>query len=476
MGNDMQSLLTLNRAKRLVAHPGLRRPRALSLVLKLTLAFLCVGLLVALLVAFFVGQRTQEAFGRFVDDRDRADVVAELTQYYQSHQSWTGVDAVVQAVQLAAASDDNRSVSLTLALPDGQVVVGNGRFRAATVVSPDVLVRATPITVGGETVGVLVSDSGTRQHGADTLENTFLQRVMQTLMYGAIGATIVALLLGMLLARMLTRPLRELTVATEALAQGSLGQQVVVRSGDELGTLASSFNKMSSDLAQSSMLRRQMTADIAHDLRTPLSVILGYTEALREGKLPPDQDTFETMHTEAQHLQHLIDDLRTLSLADAGELPLQRREVKPQALIERAIAASAATAQNQGIELVARTTPNLPMVHVDAERIAQVFGNLLSNALRYKPSGGAIRLSAETRDGIVQFRMEDSGTGIAAEALPHVFERFYRADASRRQDGSSGLGLAIVKSIVEAHGGTIAVESTVGHGTTFTISLPASMH
>jgi signal transduction histidine kinase len=195
---------------------------------------------------------------------------------------------VVQAAPLAAASDDNHSVSLTLAQPDGRVIVGNGRFHAATLVSSDVLVRATPITVGGEMVGLLFSDSGSDQQVAGALETTFLQRITQASIYGAIGATIIALLLGIVLARTLTRPLRELTVATEALAQGWLGQQVVVRSHDELGALASSFNKMSSDLAQSSMQRRQMTADIAHDLRTPLSVILGYTEARREGKLPPD--------------------------------------------------------------------------------------------------------------------------------------------------------------------------------------------
>jgi signal transduction histidine kinase len=435
---------------------------------------LCVGLLGALLVAFFVGQRTQEAFGQFVDDRDRAAAVVELTHYYQSHRSWAGVDAVVQAAQLSIALDDKRSVPLTLALPDGWVVVGNGRFRDATVVSRDVLLRATPITVGGKTVGLLVSDSGAPQRGAGTPEDTFLQRVMQALMYGAIGATLGALLLGVVLARTLTRPLRELTVATEALAQGSLGQQVVVRSRDELGALASSFNKMSSDLARSSTLRRQMTADIAHDLRTPLSVILGYTEALREGVLPPNQDTFETMHTEAQHLQHLIDDLRTLSLADAGELPLQRQYIEPQAIIERAMAASAATAQKQGVELTTYTAPSLPLVYVDVERMAQVFGNLLSNALRYTTGGGTIRLVAEAGDMHVLFHVQDTGAGIARDALPHVFERFYRADASRQHSGSSGLGLAIVKSIVEAHGGTIAVESAVGHGTAFTIALPTS--
>jgi signal transduction histidine kinase len=281
-----------------------------------------------------------------------------------------------------------------------------------------------------------------------------------------------ALLLGVVLARTLTQPVRELTAATQSIAKGALGQQVRVRSRDELGTLAMSFNQMSTDLAHASVLRRQMTADIAHDLRTPLSVILGYTEALREGKLPAEQDIFDTLHTEAQHLQHLIDDLRTLSLADAGELPLMRQFIPPHALLERTAAAYKAQAQAHNIMLEVQSGADVPDLDVDPERMAQVLGNLVGNALRYTPPNGKITLGARLIGQTVILQIRDTGSGIAAADLPHVFERFYRADPARQQSGASGLGLAIAKGIVEAHGGVISVESMLGQGTTFTITLP----
>ena len=269
----------------------------------------------------------------------------------------------------------------------------------------------------------------------------------------------------------LTRSLREMTAATKLLAKGELGRQVQVRSRDELGILAASFNQMSAELAHSNDLRRQMTADIAHDLRTPLSVIAGYTEALSEGKLSGNAEVYEVLHQETQYLRRLIDDLRILSLADAGELPLQFQPVSPQACLEQALNRYLFTAGEKNISLRLEAGPGLPLVNGDPERLNQVFDNLIGNALRHTPSGGEILLTARPADGQVQFQVRDSGTGIAPEDLPNIFNRFYRGDKSRSGEGESGLGLAIAKSIVTAHGGTITVESTPGQGATFTIYL-----
>jgi two-component system, OmpR family, sensor histidine kinase BaeS len=454
---------------------ALRRFALRSLTVKLTFAFLVVGLLGALLVSFFVSQGTQRAFDQFVRDRGHPAMLNELAAYHAEQGSWEGVASLWQTSSEPTTSARPSPPRPVVLDADRTVVLGDERFLEGTRVTEDDVRGEVPIIDGTTVIGWLIDRPPDHRQKYGSPEADFIQRVQEAITYSAIGATGIALLLGIVLASTMTRPLRELTAATQRVARGMLGQQVTVRSSDELGALAASFNQMSADLAHASTLRRQMTADIAHDLRTPLSVILGYTEALRDGKLPPEQDIFDTLHIEAQHLQHLINDLRTLSLADAGELPLTRQIIEPQALVERAAATYRIQAQAQGITLETYCAPSAPRIDVDVERMAQVLGNLLSNALRWTPTGGTVFVRADAAKGGVRLKVTDTGAGIAAEDLPHIFERFYRADAARRRnEGSSGLGLAIAKGIVEAHGGTISAASEPGNGTTFTITLSAA--
>ncbi len=217
-----------------------------------------------------------------------------------------------------------------------------------------------------------------------------------------------------------------------------------------------------------------MTADIAHDLRTPLSVILGYTEALADDKLQGTPEMYGVMHEEARHLQHLIDDLRTLSLADAGELSLERKPTSPLELLQRVAATHAASAAEIQVSVSLQADADLPDIDVDPDRMVQVLNNLMSNALRFTPEGGTIALGAKTDGRQVYLTVQDDGTGIAPDDLPNIFARFYRGDEVRNvEEGESGLGLAISKSLVEAHGGKISVKSQLGTGTTFTIALDA---
>jgi two-component system, OmpR family, sensor histidine kinase BaeS len=265
-----------------------------------------------------------------------------------------------------------------------------------------------------------------------------------------------------------------LTEAITAMHAGDLEQRVELNTRDELGLLAQTFNDMSANLSRANQLRQQMTADIAHDLRTPLTVIAGYLEGLRDGTFQPTPERFRVMGEEVSLLQRLVEDLRTLSLADAGELKLTCGAVSPRELLERVEASFKAQAAVSGVTLRVEADRTLPDVMIDSERMAQVLGNLVTNALRHTPSGGDITLSAQQKADCVELKISDTGLGIAPQDLPKVFERFYRGDPSRQSEGGeSGLGLAIARSIVEAHGGTILASSSLGTGTTMTITLPS---
>jgi signal transduction histidine kinase len=344
-------------------------------------------------------------------------------------------------------------------------------FRVGERVPSDALARGVPVEVAGRRVGTVIDVAPAPALSPRELE--YLASTNRALSLAALGAALLALIVGIVLARNMTQPLRDLIQAIQAITRGELKQQLPIRSADELGALTWAFNQLSADLARSHELRRQMTADIAHDLRTPLTVINAYIDGLREGVFKPTPGRFEAMHTEAQHLQHLVEDLRTLSLADAGELPIQLESVACPALLERLAAAYAPQAEAIGIVLHVCAEPDLPDIVADPERMVQVLGNLVTNALRHTPSGGQVTLCARSQENAVALVVQDTGTGIAPDALPHIFDRFYRGDPARsQQDSESGLGLAIARSIVEAHGGTIEVQSELGRGTAFTILMP----
>ena len=449
-----------------------------SLTLKLTLAFLFVSIVGVALIAIVVGQQTQREFDQFVLDRYQVDLLDDLSAYYGQNDSWQNFDAIVMRTpgRRPGMGSSVFPAPVTLTDVDGRVIFGGRRYEAGQQVSQEELDRAISVEVDEETVGwVLFTGFGDQGFQLpESPESRFLAGINRAILLGAVGAVIVALLLGIFLARTISRPIREVTAATKIVAGGDLGYQVPVRTKDEIGELAASFNQMSADLAQATEQRRQMTADIAHDLRTPLSVILGYMEALSTGKLQPTPETFDVMYAKGQHLQHLIDDLRILALADAGELTLTRRPVEARALLEHTALAYQVLAQEKRLKISVESQDDLPLIDVDPERISQVLNNLVSNALRHTPDGGQIVLSANSAQAAVVLKIRDNGAGINAEDLPHIFDRFYRGDKARQQSGESGLGLAIAKSIVEAHGGAISVASKTGQGTVFSISLPAA--
>ncbi|HEY46561.1 MAG: hypothetical protein AMJ88_16620 [Anaerolineae bacterium SM23_ 63] len=447
----------------------------MRLGLKLTLAFLIIGLIGVAFVALFASRATESVFGSFIFDQYRESLIDQLEDYYLTHESWVGINEEfpfpVGNPFARMRSFDRPGGPILLTNDNGVVIIPGHGYKHGEKIPKNTLDNAMPIQVDSEVVGWLIATSD--GFGRNPAEALFLNNVNRMLAFGAIGALVVSLVLGIFLARTLTRPIREITTATRAVADGNLEHKVPVRSRDELGELATSFNLMSTKLAQSINLRRQMTADIAHELRTPISVILGHTEAMHDGVLPPSEETFDIIRDEANRLERMVEDLRTLSRADAGELVLTYRLVSVQDLVDQAIKAYRPQATKKDIKLRVEGSPDLPEVNIDPDRMAQVLGNLLSNALRYTPQGGDITLSTkQTADG-VEIRVHDSGPGIKPEELPNIFDRFYRTDKSRqRESGGSGLGLAIAKSIVEGHGGRIWAESDPGEGTTIVIALP----
>jgi len=477
-----------------------------SLTFKLVLAFLLTSVAGMALAALFIRQSVTTEFDSYVIAQQRADFIDQVSAYYERSGSWSGLDRWLreQAARRlaeatpAAGAQRRPTLRLRFVLADsaGTVLLPLGRYTFGSTLSQEDIGKGTPITINGRTVGTVITPD--RADFRNVAEDRYLARTDTALGIAAAVMVGVAVLLGGLLARLITRPVRELTAAAARIAGGDLAQQVPVRSRDELGALAGQFNHMSADLARANRLRQQMTADVAHDLRTPLTVIAGYLEALRDQVLKPTPERFAMMHDETQLLLRLADDLHTLSLADAGELQLERRLIAPRQLLERVIQTYQHAADQAGVALQLDLADTLPDVCVDVEQITRALSNLVSNALRYTPEGGTITLSAaaetkderrKTKDGdaaaasfvlrpssFVTLEVRDTGAGIAAEHLPSIFERFYRADPSRQQaTGGSGLGLAIIKSIVEAHGGRVSVASALDQGTTFTIALPLSV-
>jgi signal transduction histidine kinase len=452
-----------------------------SLTAKIALVVLLVSLFSVGFVALFSGWLTAREYDRLLVDQIQDQLVTQAAAYYQQHGSWQGVMVAFdrdfegrRGRRWMEDRDDEPNMRTPLVLLDADgCVIGpsDALYSTGDCLPARQVARGEAVKVDGQTVGTVI------QTGAmplrDPAEEAFLTRLGRGLIWGAVGAAAVALLLGWALSRNLTRPLRRLTEAIHSMAAGELEQRVEVTSRDEIGELAGAFNSMSAQLVQSNGARRQMTADIAHELRNPLMVMTGYIEAMRDGVLRPTPERFDMMYEEAQHLQRLVADLRTLSLADAGELSLNPQTVDPVMLLEHVAEAYMPSARAAEITLEVQAGPPTPSVRVDVERMVQVLANLVTNSLRHTPAGGKITLSAAAEPGGVALRVSDNGEGIAPEALPLIFDRFYRADSARTQDGAeSGLGLAIVKSIVVSHGGTVSAASEVGRGATFTIVLP----
>jgi signal transduction histidine kinase len=306
-------------------------------------------------------------------------------------------------------------------------------------------------------------------------QEVFLAGVNRSLLIAGAAGGAAALLLALFFGRRVVGPIEALTVAARRMERGDLSGRVAVGSSDEVGQLGRAFNAMAESLERTERLRRTMVGDVAHELRTPLSNVRGYLEALRDGVAAPTPEVIDSLHEEALLLTRLVDDLQDLTLAEAGQLALAREPTALAELVAGALAAFEPRAAAAGTRLRSEVDTELPPVDVDPRRVGQVLRNLLANALTHTPPGGEVVVSARPDGERAEVAVRDTGVGIAPEHLPHVFERFYRVDRARaRATGGAGLGLAIVRELVQAHGGQVSASSEVGRGTTVSFTLPVA--
>jgi len=444
-------------------------PFVLKLILALALTVLVAVGTVGILTHFYAGRHFESYVSYGMHPRTMM-LAPILVEHYVSEGSWSGVDIVLNKLWATATArgliQSDVEIQLILTDASGKVVAYTPGVKPAARLKANVLQRGQAIRLNGRLIGYLVIGIGPQ-------EQAFNQRLNASIIWAGALASFVALLLGLLLTGTVTKPLRIVRNAAKRIAAGDLAYRVPVTSRDEVGELAQQFNEMAAALERDEQLRRTMTADIAHELRTPLAVIRGQVEALRDGVFALSAENLDPIYDQTLLLGRLVEDLRDLALAEAGQLPLERTAVALDRLARRVVEAFQNQAHERHVTLTTAIPDVLPPVHADAQRLEQVLTNLLSNAVRYTPAGGAITVHGASNTQWVTLAVKDTGVGIVAEDLPHVFDRFYRADKTRsRAGGGTGLGLSIAKQLIEAHGGKITVESTVGQGSTFTVHLP----
>jgi two-component system sensor histidine kinase BaeS len=408
------------------------------------------------------------------------NLVGALEDYYGAHQTWQGAEQVLES----AAPGRGRGSSgmgpgpggmmgphFVLADAQGKVLIDTSETPINGRLSQNELDYALPLATDQEIVGYLLPEGGL------ALSQTDQSRLISSLNNTALTAGLIAgaasLFLALFLAYRLLRPVRALTSAAERLAAGDLSQRVEVRGDDELAALGRTFNRMAASLQQSEQSRRAMTADIAHELRNPLAVQRANLEALQDGIYPLAAENLAPILEQNHLLSRLVEDLRTLALADSGQLELVRTPTDLPALIQRMVGRFEPQASANQIDLQVMAPQACSPIDVDPGRVEQILGNLLSNAIRHTPAGGGIELRLICTPAEIRLSVWDSGPGIPEQALPNVFERFYRADKARsRAEGGTGLGLAIARQLARAHGGTLEAANHPHGGAVLTLSIP----
>lgn len=455
---------------------------------RLSLAFsmvVLVGVVMIALMAILLAHTGARQFFLVSQLQAPGGLVDELANYHQTHHSWDGVETLLRGARAVVPLGAGEHVVFSLADADGRIVhstrsEGVGRRLSQSERAETLPIRVTEgVTQGHETVGYIHLKLAPaprltpgRRYPLEWLSRTLL------LIAAAGGA--LGILFGVLISRNLTAPLRRLAEGARTLDARDLSHRVEVSGSDEIVEVARAFNAMAAALEQAQTLRRNMMADAAHELRTPLSVLQGNLRAILDDVYALDKAEVARLYEETRLLSRLVEDLHELALAEAGQFQLNRQPTDLADLVQASAAAFGPAAKAKGVILHPQVPADLPSALADPARLTQVLHNLMANALRHTPAGGTISLRAylehkEGQEDHLCLEVGDTGEGISPKDMPYIFDRFYRADRARsRSTGGAGLGLAIVRAIVEAHGGQVsaASEGVPGQGSTFTVRLP----
>jgi len=470
---------------------------------RLALYFSLVVAIMAGTTLFFMRQTTESVFRSFIfaGDTNKAKIYATiLGEYYREHKDWEGLQAFLSEIpQLAFFGLDERihgerggepavpspssTVSALLsdriAVADSNgVIVGDTSGALLRTVHPARhLTHGVPIVVNREQIGTVLVGSMV-DSSLSGVNELFLASITTALAWAIVVSAGIALLLGLILSAQVTRPIVSLTSAVRKVAAGDLSIAVKTAgetSGkDEIAELAISFNAMARELKRLEDAKKQIIADSAHELRTPVTLIRGTIEAMIDGIYPCDIPTLESVREEAVRLSHLIDMLRELEIIESGKLALKLESIDCMEMLRKAAALFAPAAMEKNIALTVEPSSSPPSIKADYLRVDEVIYNLVSNAIKYTPPGGTIRLSAKSDENraVTHICVDDSGPGIPADERGRIFERFYRIDKSRATDrGGRGLGLAIAGEIAKAHGGNISVGDSDLGGASFVLTL-----
>lgn len=443
---------------------------------RLLLSYMLIILVSTLLFAIINYTTTQQSFAQYNLAHNRAHTEllgTTLSNYYGSHGSWDGVQPDLDQLALTVGT------TITISDADGTIVAATERDRIGQSLDLDQAELLQVFAPDGTLIGD-VEIGYTR--AIEEVSSLFESQLLTRYLFSLIAVISLALLLASLLARSINRPLAELSDAAEEVAHGNYDVRVSVgqQGGqDQLNHLGRVFNSMVAELGSVQRLRRELVANVSHDLRTPLTVMRGYIEGLRTGQIADRRSAeiaFDAMDVEMQHLLGLVDALHGMSQLDGDSAEIARTPVDLTPFVQTEVNRMQPLAAERHIALQTDLPPQPVSVELNPHLMGQALQNLLDNAIAHTPPDGTICVAARVNQNEVTLSVRDSGSGISAEHLPHIFERFYRADAERgRTTGGVGIGLSIVQRVAQLHDGTVEVESDLGRGATFTLRFPAHL-